>query len=107
MHNILIATGPDFRRGETDDVASGNVDLAPTILRIIGISPPPMDGRILSEAMVGVASAKPKAETETMEATNDFPIGKWRQYLRVSRVGSTIYLDEGNGQYEQTKKEND
>jgi predicted AlkP superfamily pyrophosphatase or phosphodiesterase len=107
MHNTLIAAGPDFRRGETDDVASGNVDLAPTILRILGIAPPQMDGRILSEAMAGVAGAKPKAETETMEATNDFPIGKWRQYLKISRVGSTIYLDEGNGQYEQTKKEND
>jgi predicted AlkP superfamily pyrophosphatase or phosphodiesterase len=107
MHNMLVAAGPDFRRGETDDIASGNVDLAPTILRVLGISPPQMDGRILSEAMVGGASAKLKAETETMEATNDFPIGKWRQYLKVSRVGATIYLDEGNGQYEQSKKEND
>src|SRR4029077_15364299 len=25
MHNILIAAGPDFKRGETNDLASGNV----------------------------------------------------------------------------------
>src|SRR5205814_7091117 len=52
MHNTLIAAGPDFRRGEADDLPSGNVDLAPTILRILGITPlRQLDGRILSEAM--------------------------------------------------------
>src|SRR5439155_77558 len=30
MHNTLVAAGPDFKPGETDDLASGNVDLAPT-----------------------------------------------------------------------------
>src|SRR5881409_1295888 len=55
MHNMLIAAGPDFRRGQTDDLATGNIDLAPTILRILGIKPPEqLDGRILSEAMINV-----------------------------------------------------
>src|SRR5947199_6136993 len=40
MHNMLIAAGPDFRQGEVDDLPTGNVDLAPTILRILGITPP-------------------------------------------------------------------
>ena len=53
MHNTLIAAGPDFKRGEMNDLASGNVDLAPTILQILGIKPPKqLDGRILSEVMV-------------------------------------------------------
>src|SRR5205809_1297732 len=52
MHNMLIAAGPDFRRGQTDDLATGNIDLAPTILQILGIkAPQQMDGRILSESM--------------------------------------------------------
>src|ERR1700731_3938126 len=52
MHNTLIAAGPDFRRGYVDDLPSGNVDLAPTILRILGVqSPSSLDGRVLSEAM--------------------------------------------------------
>ena len=37
--------------------------------------------------------------TETIEATKEFPSGRWRQTLRVSRVGSTMYIDEGNGSY--------
>jgi arylsulfatase A-like enzyme len=101
MHNMLIADGPDFRRGEADDLPSGNVDLAPTILRILGITAPEtMDGRILSEAMVDTTTSKPDVETKTVEVTKDFAGGTWRQTLKISRVSSTIYLDEGNGQFE-------
>ena len=102
MHNTLIAAGPDFHRGKMTDLPSGNVDLAPTILRILGITPPQqLDGRVLSEAMVNIDPATPglKSENKTIEATKDFPSGSWRQSLRISRVGSTIYLDEGNGEF--------
>ena len=124
MHNTLIATGPDFRRGQTDELPSGNVDLAPTILAILGIkSPQLMDGRVLSEAMVKsgrrgdtdsshgeIDNQALKAKTETIGAKKNFESGKpgfWRQTLQISRVGSTIYLDEGNGNYMPSKTEND
>ena len=102
MHNTLVVAGPDFRRGQTDDLPTGNIDLAPTILRILGInSALEMDGRILSEAMVNVerAPATNGTETKTIEAKKDFTAGKWRQVLQISRVGSTTYLDEGNGSF--------
>ncbi len=111
MHNTLVAAGPDFKSGTTDDLPSGNTDLAPTILQILGIKPPDkLDGRILSEAMIGansnnssLRSAEPlplqKPETETIEATRHFPSGTWRQSLQISRVGSTIYLDQGSGAF--------
>jgi len=99
MNNILIAAGPNFKKGLTSDLASGNVDLAPTIVKILGISSPPMDGRVLSEAMVNAVVQLPKAETKTIEARIKFPSGTWRQTLRISQVGSTNYLDEGNGNF--------
>jgi arylsulfatase A-like enzyme len=100
MHNTLIAAGPDIRRGQTDNLPSGNVDLAPTILNILGIVPPQrMDGRILSEALANNAIKPPPPETKTLEAARKFPSGSWRQTLQTSRVGSTIYLDEGNGAF--------
>jgi len=67
-----------------------------------------MDGRILSEAMTGsrnggLDSAEParsqKTETRTLEAIKHFRSGTWRQSLQTSRVGSTVYLDEGNGAF--------
>jgi len=102
MHNTLVAAGPDFRRGQTDDLPTGNVDLAPTILHILGFNASKeMDGRILSEALVSTDRVQPgrKTETKTMESGKDFPAGTWRQSLQISRVGSTIYLDEGNGSF--------
>jgi hypothetical protein len=100
MHNTLIATGPDFCRGQIDELPSGNVDLAPTILAILGIkSPQPMDGRVLSEAMIKVDKETLKPETQTIEAMKSFSSGTWRQNLKISRIGSTIYLDEGNGKF--------
>ncbi len=101
MHNMLIAAGPDFRRGQADDLPSGNVDLAPTILKILGITMPyPEDGRVLCEALTGMELEPVKPQTETAETTKRFPSGTWRQTLRISHVGSTVYLDEGNGGFE-------
>jgi predicted AlkP superfamily pyrophosphatase or phosphodiesterase len=99
MHNTLIAAGPDFQSGLTTDAPSGNVDIAPTILSIVGIeSPSKMDGRVLSEAMKN--GATPKFETKIFQASKKFSGGTWRQQLTISRVGETIYLDEGDGALE-------
>jgi len=121
MHNTLVASGPDFRRGQTDELPSGNVDLAPTILRILGITPPhSIDGRVLSEVMVKSASRTDssrgeidngikqtlKPETGTIGAAKNFPSGNWRQSLQISRVGSTMYLEEGNGAFVPVKSAN-
>src|SRR5439155_9711732 len=92
MHNTLIAAGPDFHQGDADELPSGNVDLAPTILAVLGIkSPAAMDGRLLAEAM---ASAEPlRSKTETLEAKRKFPGGTWQQNLTISHIGSTVYFD--------------
>lgn len=99
MHNMLIAAGPDFKHDKMNDLPSGNVDLAPTILQILGIkSPQKMDGRILTEAMTA-AMPLGQPETRKIDATKNFQSGTWRQSLQISRVGSTSYLDEGNGAF--------
>ncbi len=99
LHNTLIASGPDFKQGYASDVPSGNVDVAPTVLAILGVSPStPMDGRVLTEAMVGSADAAVKPERQTLEASRDLGFRQWHQYLKLSRVGSVVYYDEGNGE---------
>lgn len=96
MNNTLIAAGPDFRRAMTDELPSGNTDIAPTILSILETPPPEkMDGRILSEALVdGKAN---ESQNETIQASRAFDNNTWRQYLKISRVNQTTYFDEGNG----------
>jgi arylsulfatase A-like enzyme len=56
VHNMLIAAGPDFRPAFKDPLPTGNVDVAPTIARILGLPLPHAQGRALREAMVGGAA---------------------------------------------------
>jgi arylsulfatase A-like enzyme len=54
IHNTLIAAGPDFRQNATSDAATSNVDIAPTLLRLLGIQQPPtMTGRVIEEGLRG------------------------------------------------------
>jgi arylsulfatase A-like enzyme len=103
MHNTLVAAGPDFKQGFIDQLPSGNADLAPTILRILGVPQPsssPMDGRVLEEALVSGTPYREPAKTETLEASRQLGLFYWRQYLKITRFAGAIYFDEGNGQPE-------
>lgn len=52
IRNTLIASGPSFGSGSESAVPSGNIDLAPTVLHLLGIDAPAhMDGRVLKEAL--------------------------------------------------------
>lgn len=102
MHNTLVAAGPDFRRGFMNHTPSGNIDVAPTILWILGVnSPSPMDGRVLHEALAGSSSSSsgevPTPVQRRIEAERDLGYIRWHQYLKFTEVGHAIYFDEGNG----------
>ena len=97
LHNILFARGPDFKANLVTSVPSGNTDLAPTILELLGLPPEnDMEGRVLAEALCR------GPEPEAVEWSSDFhgtdcPVGEqvYRQQVRLSRVGNTVYVDEG------------
>ena len=96
VHNTLIAAGPDFRGGKTNNFPSSNIDLAPTILSVLGVElPQRMDGRLLTAYPFGGPRSR------TLKASN----GNWHQYLKVTEFGGTLYLDEGNGSSHVVHKE--
>ena len=104
MHNTMIAYGPDFRLNWRDTLPTGNVDIAPTVYWILGITPPKsVDGRVLSEAMT-IPAPEIKTNTSARKvASVKTPTGTWVQYLKVSEVNGTHYIDEGNGALEPAK----
>jgi len=51
VHNTLIALGADFKTSFKDTLPSGNVDVAPTLAKLFGLSLPNADGRSLDEAL--------------------------------------------------------
>jgi arylsulfatase A-like enzyme len=98
MRNTLIAAGPDFKSGIVDVLPSGNVDVAPSVLRILGLNPPkPMDGRVLTEAMTIKGPAIKSFETRRIETSQANEKSVWHQYLNFTEVNGVTYLDEGNG----------
>lgn len=101
MHNILFAAGPDFRAGVLDTLPSGNTDVAPTVLWILGLKSEAskMDGRVLGEALAVDAPPHKSYEVKRLEASRATLGGSWRQYLQVSEVNGVRYLDEGNGSF--------
>jgi arylsulfatase A-like enzyme len=105
MRNTLVATGPDFRHGWIDELPSGNVDIAPTILHLLGVSPADkMDGRVLTEALVAPPTSKLfPVEVHTLDASCVSSNTVWHQYLHVTEFSGTTYFDEGNG-YSAPKK---
>ena len=50
-HISMMAHGPDFKSGLYDTLPTANVDIAPTIARILAFNMPGAQGRVLEEAL--------------------------------------------------------
>ena len=97
MSNVLIARGPGFKRSARVTSPTGNVDMAPTVLRLLGLPiPDDMDGRVLVEALVGGPDWVEWTST-SVSAERTLEGRMYCQQVRVSTVRTTTYLDEGNG----------
>ena len=92
VRNTCLAWGADFKRGATARAPSGNVDLAPTILHLLGIDDRAgMDGRVLTEALVdGPDPDKVVVQTRTALVET----GDYRAALQVSEVDGRRYVDK-------------
>ena len=92
IHNTLIAAGPDFREGVTSDVPTGNVDVMPTLLHLLGMPvPPSVQGRVLTEGLQGATPSEPAVQHREVRAeTAD---GRYRATAFLSAVNGHEYLD--------------
>lgn len=95
VHNTLVGAGPDVRVGYRDENPTGNIDVAPTLLHLLGLDAQAAkcDGRILTEALAGTELPTEKPVVQRREATD----GKaWKQYLQTSTFLGKTYFDHGN-----------
>ncbi len=101
IHNTLVAAGPDIRAGFRDEFPTGNIDVAPTILHLLGLkSPAALDGRILTEALAGVEWDAPKPAIKRLEATREIGSATWRQWIQTTTFAGGVYFDEGSAAVE-------
>ena len=91
MHNVLIASGPHFKQSEEIMLPSGVVDIAPTVQHLVfGKPQTKMDGRVLCEGLIGE-----RVPTETGTETLVVQRGTIKQYMQMSWVDQTRYIDKG------------
>jgi len=91
IHNTLIAAGPDFRERATSDAPTSNVDIAPTLLRLLGLpAAPSMTGRVIEE---GLRMGRPAPAVTRSIETVKTPDGSYVLTARISSVAGYRYLD--------------
>jgi predicted AlkP superfamily pyrophosphatase or phosphodiesterase len=97
INSVLVATGPHFKQGTTTIIPSGNVDLLPSILHLLGLTPPEaVDGRVLYEALEnGPNPEEIFVETQVHEAVDRTRNTAFKQRVQISKVDQTVYLDKG------------
>jgi len=52
-HILMMAHGPDFKSAMLDTLPTANVDIAPTVARILALNMPGVQGRVVDEALKG------------------------------------------------------
>ena len=95
--NVFLARGPDFKPSANVTTPTGNVDLAPTMLHLLGLpGGEAMHGRVLHEILTN-GPGFVDWQTTIQETQCDTPRGTYHQAITVSQVGSTLYVDAGSG----------
>jgi hypothetical protein len=92
VRNTLLAWGADVKKGATVRAPAGIVDVAPTILALLGIDDHDgMDGRVLVEAFAG---GPDEAQVGVETRVHTVQAGAYRAAVQVSEVDGHRYVDK-------------
>ncbi len=94
VRNTMLAWGPAFKHGAVVRTPTSNVDVAPTLLHLLGQpnSASEMDGRVIAEALAnGPDEEQVAMETRTWRVSN----GAYAAVLQTSETGGKRYIDKG------------
>src|SRR2546427_44421 len=92
VRNTFVGWGVDFKKRSTVRTPVGNVDVAPTILALLGITEDgALDGRVLAEAL----EDGPDAEQIAVDTrVHTVEVGDYRAAIQVSEVDGRRYVDK-------------
>jgi Type I phosphodiesterase / nucleotide pyrophosphatase len=99
IHNFCAAVGPDFRQRYVDRDPSGDIDIAPTIERVLGLEPNVgpsgvyAAGRVLTEALAGGRTAVGVPRAISMRSDLVLQGVEAITTLHLTRLDDRLYLD--------------
>ena len=95
INNLFMCSGPSFRESVRSLAPSGNIDLLPTILKVLDVPMPQgIQGRVLVE---GFDDQQPLlCNTSYLRATRKVNNGTYSQEIKISDINRSVYIDEGN-----------
>jgi arylsulfatase A-like enzyme len=92
LHTVLMLAGSRILPGGVSEWPAGLADIAPTILALLDIpGEAEMDGRCLSEAIIGAHGPAIAPAVESWEGAE----AGYAQRLARTRLGAQVYLDVG------------
>jgi len=92
LHNFLCMSGGAFKKSFAADVPAGNIDIAPTVCRLLGIADcKSFDGRVLGEALLSTQDQLVDNARESMIVSTN-PTGV-KTHLSVSDYRGVRYLN--------------
>ncbi|MGA7671186.1 MAG: alkaline phosphatase family protein [Nitrolancea sp.] len=99
LHAFAVGIGPDVRECANSTLATGAIDLAPTVLTLLGIDVPTyMNGRVLWEMMNAPQREPGNEEMTEIRPATSHPDG-FNPTLQLHRNGAATYVHSvNNGQ---------
>jgi arylsulfatase A-like enzyme len=92
VRNTFFAWGVDFKKRTTVSVPAGNVDVAPTVLALLGVTERDgLDGRVLAEALENGPDPEQVAVETRLHIVE---LGGYRAAIQVSTTEGRRYVDK-------------
>jgi predicted AlkP superfamily pyrophosphatase or phosphodiesterase len=95
VHNTFIASGVDFRNHARIDAPVSMADIAPTVLRVLGLKGIPEDknhGRVLEELL----DTHRNSTVKSTHRTDRVSAGTYAASIDISTVAGHDYIDSGS-----------
>ncbi len=93
--SVLIGYGPDFKENNVVENPTGNIDVAPTIIELLGIDTDTnFDGRIITEGLIKHSTLSPVIKMESYYAKRNSYGNLYEQELEVSVFGNSVYIND-------------
>ena len=84
QRSVFIGYGPDFKENNFVANPTGNIDITPTIVQLLGIEPnDDFDGRIVKEGLIGNSQINSGLKTQRYHAKRTIGVTSYEQDLEV------------------------